>query len=74
MVILYASTFPVSWFSKQHRDLNVRRIGFVASEITKMAGVAICGADCPLYGYTFVPSGKWIGTWRIHRKSYCNVN
>lgn len=34
-------------FSKQHRDLNVRRIGFVASEITKNAGVAICAPIAP---------------------------
>ncbi|MCP4693591.1 MAG: bifunctional sulfate adenylyltransferase/adenylylsulfate kinase, partial [Desulfobacterales bacterium] len=29
-------------FSKEHRDINVRRIGFVASEITKNRGIAIC--------------------------------
>ncbi|MFV0335756.1 MAG: bifunctional sulfate adenylyltransferase/adenylylsulfate kinase, partial [Tropicimonas sp.] len=29
-------------FSKEHRDLNIRRIGFVASEITKNGGIAIC--------------------------------
>ncbi|GIT58029.1 MAG: hypothetical protein Ct9H300mP18_14580 [Candidatus Neomarinimicrobiota bacterium] len=29
-------------FSKEHRSLNVRRIGFVASEITKNKGIAIC--------------------------------
>jgi sulfate adenylyltransferase len=29
-------------FSKSHRDINVRRIGFVASEITKNRGIAIC--------------------------------
>ncbi len=29
-------------FSKEHRNLNVKRIGFVASEITKNGGVAIC--------------------------------
>ncbi len=34
-------------FSKQHRDLNVRRIGFVASEITKHGGVAICAPIAP---------------------------
>jgi sulfate adenylyltransferase len=34
-------------FSKQHRDLNVRRIGFVASEITKNGGVAICAPIAP---------------------------
>jgi sulfate adenylyltransferase len=34
-------------FSKEHRDLNIRRIGFVASEITKNGGVAICAAIAP---------------------------
>jgi len=34
-------------FSKQHRDLNVRRIGYVASEITKNGGVAICAPIAP---------------------------
>ncbi len=34
-------------FSKVHRDLNVRRIGFVASEITKNGGVAICAPIAP---------------------------
>ena len=34
-------------FSKSHRDLNVRRIGFVASEITKNRGVAICAPIAP---------------------------
>ena len=34
-------------FSKQHRDLNVRRIGYVASEITKNGGIAICAPIAP---------------------------
>lgn len=34
-------------FSKEHRDLNVRRIGYVASEITKSRGVAICAPIGP---------------------------
>jgi len=34
-------------FSKEHRDLNVRRIGYVASEITKCRGVAICAPIGP---------------------------
>ena len=37
-------------FSKPHRDLNVRRIGFVASEITKNGGVAICAPIAPYAG------------------------
>jgi len=34
-------------FSKEHRDINVRRIGFVANEITKNRGVAICAPIAP---------------------------
>ncbi|MCU0840204.1 MAG: bifunctional sulfate adenylyltransferase/adenylylsulfate kinase [Thiobacillaceae bacterium] len=34
-------------FSKEHRDINIRRIGFVASEITKHGGVAICAPIAP---------------------------
>lgn len=38
-------------FSKEDRDTNVRRIGFVASEITKNRGIAICAPIAP-YGQT----------------------
>ena len=34
-------------FSKEHRDVNVRRIGFVAGEITKNRGIAICAPIAP---------------------------
>lgn len=34
-------------FSKPHRDLNIRRIGFVANEISKNGGVAICAPIAP---------------------------
>ncbi len=34
-------------FSREHRDLNIRRIGFVASEITKNRGVAVCAPIAP---------------------------
>jgi len=34
-------------FSKEHRSLNIRRIGFVASEITKNGGIAICAPIAP---------------------------
>ncbi|RLC14132.1 MAG: adenylyltransferase [Deltaproteobacteria bacterium] len=34
-------------FSKEDRDTNVRRISFVASEITKNRGVAICAPIAP---------------------------
>ena len=34
-------------FSRDHRDLNVTRIGFVASEITKNGGIALCAPSAP---------------------------
>jgi sulfate adenylyltransferase len=34
-------------FSREHRDLNIRRIGFVASEITKNGGIALCAPIAP---------------------------
>ena len=34
-------------FSREHRDLNIRRIGYVASEITKNRGIAICAPIAP---------------------------
>jgi sulfate adenylyltransferase len=34
-------------FSREHRDLNILRIGFVASEITKNGGIAICAPIAP---------------------------
>lgn len=38
-------------FSREHRDINIRRLGFVASEVTKNGGVAICA---PIAPYDFV--------------------
>lgn len=34
-------------FSKEHRDLNIKRIGFVASEISKHGGIALCAPIAP---------------------------
>ena len=34
-------------FSREHRDLNIQRIGYVASEITKNRGIAICAPIAP---------------------------
>jgi len=34
-------------FSREHRDINIRRIGFVASEIAKNGGIAICAPIAP---------------------------
>jgi len=38
-------------FTKEHRDLNILRIGYVASEITKNGGIAICAPIAP-YAHT----------------------
>lgn len=38
-------------FSRDHRDLNIRRIGFVAAEITKSGGIALCAPIAP-YSHT----------------------
>jgi len=34
-------------FSKEHRDINIKRIGYVASEITKNRGIAVCAPIAP---------------------------
>lgn len=34
-------------FSKEDRDTNIRRIGFVASEIVRHGGIAVCAAVSP---------------------------
>ena len=34
-------------FSKEHRNINILRIGFVASQITKSGGIAICAPIAP---------------------------
>ena len=34
-------------FSREHRSINIQRIGFVASEITKNGGIAICAPIAP---------------------------
>lgn len=34
-------------FSQEHRNLNIQRIGYVASEITKNRGIAICAPIAP---------------------------
>jgi sulfate adenylyltransferase len=34
-------------FSKEHRDLNIRRIGFVSAEVNRHGGVCICANIAP---------------------------
>ena len=36
-------------FSKEHRDINIQRIAYVASEITKHNGIAICAPIAPYH-------------------------
>jgi sulfate adenylyltransferase len=56
-------------FSRQHRDLNVRRIGYVASEITKNGGIALCAPIAPYDGVRrevrerVAPLGGFVLVW-----------
>ena len=34
-------------FSKEHRDINIHRIGYVAAEIAKNGGIAVCAPIAP---------------------------
>ncbi|EQD56746.1 protein containing Adenylylsulfate kinase, partial [mine drainage metagenome] len=34
-------------FSREHRDLHIQRLGYVAAEIAKSGGVAICAPIAP---------------------------
>ena len=49
-------------FTKEDRDKNIKRIGFVASEITKHGGIAICSPIAP-YEDTRQFVKKLIGEW-----------
>lgn len=49
-------------FSQEHRDLNILRIGFVASEITKHGGIAICAPIAP-YRQTRSKVRELISCW-----------
>jgi sulfate adenylyltransferase len=37
-------------YSREHRDLHVGRVGFVATEITRCGGVAVCAVIAPYDG------------------------
>ena len=51
-------------FSKEDRDTNVRRIGFVASEVVRHGGIAVCAAVSP-YRATRDDVRNAIGTGRF---------
>lgn len=42
-------------FSREDRDLNIRRIGWVASEVTKHGGLAVCAPIAP-----YDETRKWV--------------
>ncbi len=46
-VIVRKNLYSELVFSREHRDLNILRIGFVASEIVKNGGIAICAPIAP---------------------------
>ena len=56
-------------FSKEHRDINVLRIGYVASEVTKHGGIAICAPIAPYTATrrqvreTISPVGGFFEAW-----------
>ena len=37
-------------FSREHRNINIRRIGFVALAVTKNGGIALCAPIAPMTG------------------------
>ena len=51
-------------FSKEDRDVNIRRIGFVAAEIVRHGGVAVCAAVSP-YRATRNDVRNMVGTDRF---------
>jgi len=51
-------------FSKEDRDVNIRRIGFVAAEIARHGGVVICAAVSP-YRATRNDARNMVGTDRF---------
>ena len=59
-------------FSKDHRSINVRRIGFVASEITKNGGVAICAPIAPYEADRFA-NRQIISKYGIFIEIYVNT-
>ena len=50
-------------FSKEHRDINIRRIGYVASEITKNGGDRDLCTDCAVRTPSERMSGRWCSRW-----------
>jgi len=60
-------------FSKEHRELNIRRISYVASTITKSRGVAVTAAISP-YRQTREYARKLISPWGGFFEIYINTS
>ena len=59
-------------FSKEHRSINVQRIGYVASEITKNGGIAICAPIAP-YEADRMENRKLISKYGIYIEIYLST-
>jgi adenylylsulfate kinase-like enzyme len=58
-------------FSPAHRDLNILRIGYVASEITKHGGVALCAPIAPYAATRRKVREKWKGSLKPSSLATC---
>ena len=59
-------------FSKTHRSINVQRIGYVASEITKNGGIAICAPIAP-YQSDRMKNRKLISNYGVYIEIYLST-
>ena len=59
-------------FSKEHRSINVQRIGYVASEITKNGGIAICAPIAP-YEADRIKNRQLISQYGIYIEIYLST-
>eukprot|EP00002_Diphylleia_rotans_P028130 TRINITY_DN5675_c0_g1_i1.p1 TRINITY_DN5675_c0_g1~~TRINITY_DN5675_c0_g1_i1.p1 ORF type:complete len:572 (+),score=122.30 TRINITY_DN5675_c0_g1_i1:56-1771(+) len=66
-------------FSREHRDINIRRLGYVSSEITKNGGISICAPIAP-YSQTrgevrrmIEPLGGFMEIWISTPLSTCEA-
>ena len=60
-------------FSKEHRSINVQRIGYVASEITKNGGIAICAPIAP-YEADRMKNRSLISKYGVYIEIYLNTS
>ena len=60
-------------FSKEDRELNIRRIGYVASEITRHHGIAICALIAP-YANARQEVRDWVSQYGGFFEIYINTS